>query len=112
MLSVSCAIRGRRHSGSSRPSKRSVLIWAPDTSEIAGDRGVTAWELIASIDAGRQDNNLSSTIRLFVLRYYRAARVSQTFEPLDDLTAVISGEFATPEDDFGVKKHYPLFCGR
>ncbi len=39
--------------------------------EIAGGRDQTLSHLVASIDADRQFANLSSAIRLFVLRYYR-----------------------------------------
>jgi predicted DNA-binding ribbon-helix-helix protein len=39
--------------------------------EIARDRGETLSNLIAQIDADRQSHNLSSAIRLFVLRRHR-----------------------------------------
>ena len=39
-------------------------------------------------------------------------RSAGALEPLGDLTAVISGEFATPKNDLDVKEHYPLLCGR
>jgi predicted DNA-binding ribbon-helix-helix protein len=39
--------------------------------KIASDRYVTMSELISDIDAQRQHGNLSSTLRLFVLEYYR-----------------------------------------
>jgi predicted DNA-binding ribbon-helix-helix protein len=39
--------------------------------EIADRRGDTLSELITAIDADRQHANLSSAIRLFVLRFYR-----------------------------------------
>jgi predicted DNA-binding ribbon-helix-helix protein len=63
--------------------KHSVVIGAHKTSvsledafwkslqEIAGDHGETLSHLIAAIDADRQHNNLSSALRLFVLRHYR-----------------------------------------
>ena len=38
--------------------------------DIAHGRGETLSHLIASIDANRQSANLSSVIRLFVLRHY------------------------------------------
>jgi predicted DNA-binding ribbon-helix-helix protein len=38
--------------------------------EIAEERGETLPHLIASIDTNRQDANLSSTIRHFVLGFY------------------------------------------
>jgi predicted DNA-binding ribbon-helix-helix protein len=64
-------------------AKRSVVIARHKTSvsledafwkglrEIAIKRDVTLSDLIASIDADRQDGNLSSAIRLFVLGQYR-----------------------------------------
>jgi predicted DNA-binding ribbon-helix-helix protein len=39
--------------------------------EIASDRNATLSELVSDIDAQRQHSNLSSTLRLFVLEYYR-----------------------------------------
>jgi predicted DNA-binding ribbon-helix-helix protein len=39
--------------------------------EIARSRGESAAQLIAHIDANREFANLSSTIRLFVLEFYR-----------------------------------------
>ena len=39
--------------------------------EIASDRNATLSELVSDIDAQRQHGNLSSTLRLFVLEYYR-----------------------------------------
>jgi predicted DNA-binding ribbon-helix-helix protein len=64
--------------------KRSVAIAGHSTSvsleepfweclrEIAARRGETLRALIAAIDAGRGDDNLSSAIRLFVLAEIRA----------------------------------------
>jgi predicted DNA-binding ribbon-helix-helix protein len=63
--------------------KRSIVLAGHKTSvsledefwnalkEIAGDRHVTFSELVSDIDAQRQHDNLSSTLRLFVLEYYR-----------------------------------------
>jgi predicted DNA-binding ribbon-helix-helix protein len=63
--------------------KRSIIIARRKTSisledefweslrEIAKERGETISQLISNIDEGRNSANLSSTIRLFVLRYYR-----------------------------------------
>ena len=63
--------------------KRSIVIAGHKTSvsledkfwdslkEIAGERGMTLAELVATIDADRQHANLSSAIRLFVLGFYR-----------------------------------------
>ena len=64
--------------------KRSIVIAGHKTSvsledafwkglkEIASGRHATLSELVASIDADRQQGNLSSTLRLFVLDFYRA----------------------------------------
>jgi predicted DNA-binding ribbon-helix-helix protein len=65
--------------------KRSIVIANHKTSvsledafwkglkDIAGDRGLTLSELIATIDTERVQGNLSSAIRLFVLDHYRNA---------------------------------------
>ena len=62
--------------------KRSVVIAGHKTSvsledafwkalkEIAHERDMTSSDLVAAIDSGRQQGNLSSAIRLFVLDYY------------------------------------------
>ena len=64
--------------------KRSIVVGSHKTSvsleqafwnglkEIAANRKVTLSELVGSIDAGRDQGNLSSAIRLFVLGHYRA----------------------------------------
>jgi predicted DNA-binding ribbon-helix-helix protein len=66
--------------------KRSIVIAGHKTSvsledafwqglkEVAAARQVSLTELIATIDGGRHDGNLSSAIRLFVLDYYRGQR--------------------------------------
>ena len=63
--------------------KRSIVIAGHKTSvsledafwqglkEIAAARRISLTELIAAIDGGRRDGNLSSAIRLFVLDHYR-----------------------------------------
>jgi predicted DNA-binding ribbon-helix-helix protein len=63
--------------------KRSILVVGHKTSisledefweslrEIAGKRHLHVGQLIAEIDEGRHLVNLSSAIRLFILRYYR-----------------------------------------
>ena len=63
--------------------KRSIVIAGHKTSvsledafwqglkEIAAARHISLAELIAAIDGGRRDGNLSSAIRLFVLDHYR-----------------------------------------
>ena len=77
--------------------KRSIVIGGHKTSvsledafwqglkQIAGERGLTLSELVATIDTGRRQGNLSSAIRLFVLDYYRtggsAARTGAEFGP-------------------------------
>lgn len=67
----------------SRVIKRSVVIAGHRTSvsleeefwaglkEIAVKQGVTVSSLVAAIDAGRQQANLSSLIRLLVLEHYQ-----------------------------------------
>jgi predicted DNA-binding ribbon-helix-helix protein len=64
--------------------KRSIVINGRKTSisleksfwrslrQIARLRQVTISDLIASLDAERGDNNLSSVIRIFILNYYLA----------------------------------------
>ena len=63
--------------------KRSIVVAGHKTSvsledafwkslkEIADDRDITLSDLVSSIDTGRQQGNLSSAIRLFVLDHYR-----------------------------------------
>ena len=63
--------------------KRSIVIAGHKTSvsledafwtglkEIAGTRDMTLSDLVATIDGGRRQGNLSSAIRLFVLDHYR-----------------------------------------
>jgi predicted DNA-binding ribbon-helix-helix protein len=74
--------------------KRSIVLAGRKTSisledafwrslkEIARDRGVRASALIAAIDSGRNYNNLSSNIRLFVLNYYRDQFDGQETSPI------------------------------
>jgi predicted DNA-binding ribbon-helix-helix protein len=64
-------------------SKRSIVIGGHKTSvsleepfwtalkEIANRRGATLSELVTALNAGRQNGNLSSAIRLFVLGVYQ-----------------------------------------
>jgi predicted DNA-binding ribbon-helix-helix protein len=64
--------------------KRSIVIAGHKTSvsledafwkglkEIASGRNMTLSDLVATIDGGRRQGNLSSAIRLFVLDHYRA----------------------------------------
>jgi predicted DNA-binding ribbon-helix-helix protein len=66
-------------------TKRSIVVTGHRTSvsledafwsalkEIAKARNVTVSNLVAAIDAERQQGNLSSVIRLFVLGNYRSS---------------------------------------
>jgi predicted DNA-binding ribbon-helix-helix protein len=66
--------------------KRSIVIAGHKTSvsledafwdalkEIASTRDVTLSEVVANIDALRNQGNLSSAIRLYVLDHFRASR--------------------------------------
>ncbi|MBV9347947.1 MAG: ribbon-helix-helix domain-containing protein [Pseudolabrys sp.] len=63
--------------------KRSIVINGHKTSvsledefwkglkEIAGTRDLTLSEMVALVDSERQNGNLSSAVRLFVLEHYR-----------------------------------------
>jgi predicted DNA-binding ribbon-helix-helix protein len=65
-------------------AKRSIVVGGHKTSvsleeafwggmkEICQERGSTLSELVAEIDANRQQGNLSSAIRLFVLDYFKS----------------------------------------
>jgi predicted DNA-binding ribbon-helix-helix protein len=76
--------------------KRSVVLNGNKTSvsledefwdrlqSIARERGVRTDKLIEEIDAGRQSQNLSSSVRLYVLRYYVAMLASSS----NDLVAL------------------------
>ena len=67
----------------SRILKRSIMIAGHGTSvslepefweglkELARDRRISLAQLVASLDADRQEGNLSSALRLAVLAYYR-----------------------------------------
>jgi predicted DNA-binding ribbon-helix-helix protein len=81
----------------SRVVKRSIVLAGQKTSvsledafwqafrEIAHGQRITLSELAAGIDANRQDTNLSSAIRLFVLGFYRdqlSGRQASTREKL------------------------------
>ena len=69
--------------------KRSIVLAGRKTSvsleeafwggmkEICQERGSTLSELVGEIDANRQQGNLSSAIRLFVLDYFKSRRESQ-----------------------------------
>lgn len=85
--------------------KRSIVVAGHKTSvsleeafwngmkEISAIRGVTLSELVGEIDGGRQQGNLSSAIRLFVLNYFRtcaAATTTATAAVKDDGTRAAS----------------------
>jgi predicted DNA-binding ribbon-helix-helix protein len=65
-------------------AKRSVVVGGHKTSvsleeafwdglkEISGSRNTTLSGLISEIDSNRHESNLSSTIRLFVLGYFKS----------------------------------------
>ena len=69
--------------------KRSIVIAGHKTSvsledafwqglkQIAGDRGLTLSELVATIDTERRQGNLLSAIRLFVLDFYRGVHAKR-----------------------------------
>jgi predicted DNA-binding ribbon-helix-helix protein len=70
--------------------KRSIVIAGHKTSvsledefwkglkEIARDRDLAVSEMVAAIDSGRAQGNLSSALRLFVLDCYRAQIKTET----------------------------------
>ncbi len=73
--------------------KRSIVVAGHKTSvsleeafwngmkEISGVRDMTLSELVGEIDGNRQQGNLSSAIRLFVLDYFRSRALQQTQQP-------------------------------
>jgi predicted DNA-binding ribbon-helix-helix protein len=73
--------------------KRSVVVGGHKTSvsleeafwdsvkDISRGRGVTVSDLIGSIDANRQQGNLSSAIRLFVLDHFKSRIADAGDEP-------------------------------
>ncbi|CAA0104378.1 Uncharacterised protein [Starkeya nomas] len=72
--------------------KRSIVIAGHKTSvsledqfwdalkEIAANRRSTLSEIVASIDSGRNQGNLSSAIRLYVLAHYRNPPTRDTID--------------------------------
>lgn len=76
--------------------KRSIVIAGHKTSvsledafwkclkEIASGRDMTLSDLVATIDTDRQQGNLSSAIRLFVLDHYRSQLDTERREPQHD----------------------------
>jgi predicted DNA-binding ribbon-helix-helix protein len=79
--------------------KRSILLGGRNTSvsledefwtalkEIAIARNTTVSRLIATIDQGREQVNLSSTLRLFVLRWFRERVGTNAAEHLERVEA-------------------------
>ena len=73
--------------------KRSIVVAGHKTSvsleeafwngmkEISGLRNMTLSELVGEIDNNRQQGNLSSAIRLFVLDHFKNRAVSGSSEP-------------------------------
>ena len=73
--------------------KRSVVVAGHKTSvsleeafwngmkEISGERSMTLSELVGEIETGRQQGNLSSAIRLFVLDYFKTRAGGPADEP-------------------------------
>jgi predicted DNA-binding ribbon-helix-helix protein len=53
-----------------------VAFWS-HLKDIAHSRHATLSGLVADIDQAREHGNLSSTIRLFVLEYFRAHRICE-----------------------------------
>ena len=69
--------------------KTSVSLEDPfwtDLKKIAHDRHVTLSELVTKIDGTREQSNLSSAIRLFVLHHFRDDKRMEVAE--GDLSAV------------------------
>ena len=88
-----------RRSVLSNGHKTSVSLEEPFWSsmkEISQERGMTLSELVSEIDANRQQGNLSSAIRLFVLDHFktRAGEMSRgkpiPFDPVNKATSSCS----------------------
>ena len=70
--------------------KRSIVVGGHKTSvsleeafwngmkEISGQRGMTLSEVVGEIDTNRQQGNLSSAIRLFVLDHFKSRSAGST----------------------------------
>ena len=58
--------------------------------EVARSRDMTLSKVVTYIDDHRDDANLSSTIRLFVLEYMRAQCEAQTARPRQQVDSVLS----------------------
>ena len=84
--------------------KRSVMIAGHQTSvsleeafwnsmkEISSLRDMTVSELIGEIDKSREQGNLSSAIRLFVLDYFRSRVTGTAAAGSRDAASLASGE--------------------
>lgn len=82
--------------------KRSIVVAGHKTSvsleeafwsgmkEISSLRNMTLSELVGEIDTNRQQGNLSSAIRLFVLDYFRSQTIVPAQEPQSD-DALVNG---------------------
>jgi len=82
--------------------KRSIVVAGHKTSvsleeafwngmkEISGIRGMTLSELVGEIDSNRQQGNLSSAIRLFVLEHFRSLAAPATSQPVTAVQSQIS----------------------
>jgi predicted DNA-binding ribbon-helix-helix protein len=57
--------------------------------EISEERGMTLSELVGEIDTKRQQGNLSSAIRLFVLDYFKTRATGPADERKAALVAVV-----------------------
>jgi predicted DNA-binding ribbon-helix-helix protein len=80
-------------------AKRSIVVAGHKTSvsleeefweglkEIAGKRDMTLSALVGTVDEQRQQGNLSSALRLFVLEFYRsrASKIEEGHDELPDL---------------------------
>ena len=81
-------------------AKRSIAIRGHKTSvsleeafwngmkEISGLRNMTLSELVGEIDHNRQDSNLSSAIRVFVLDYFKSRAAAAAREPRPQVAEV------------------------
>jgi predicted DNA-binding ribbon-helix-helix protein len=92
--------------------KRSLVIAGRKTSvsieeefwksvkEIAAERNMTVTELVREIDANRQQANLSSAIRLFVIGVYRdRTDLAKDRKAEPESSRIITGPERTTSDD-------------
>jgi predicted DNA-binding ribbon-helix-helix protein len=92
----------------SRVVKRSIVVAGHKTSvsledafwnglkEISGLRNMTMSELVGEIDHNRQQGNLSSAIRLFVLDHFKNSVVTTALDSLPQ-TRTVGGEVSRPK---------------